>query len=602
MTGASLPENASVPEQRRKQLAQLLRDKARQEQAVFPASMAQRGVWFMQQVDPATHAYHLPFCVRVVSEIDVECAKSALQQLVDRHAMLRTTFRGDGQQVEMLVHGAGNACFAETDASGWTPKELQQEVERSFRQPFDLQDGPLVRLHLFHIRKTEHVFLLVLHHLICDGHSITLVLDDFIEFYRAEAAGRTPRLPPRPVDFPEIAIKHQQWLAGPAGERSRAYWIEHLAGEIPRLDLPATHPRLEAGAALSAVHSFQIDEPLCRKLTKLAQSSGVTLFNVLLAAHQTLLMRLSGQHDILVGVPMGGRTQPGYEGVVGHFINLVAIRGDLSGDPTFRELLGRTWLRLQGAVDNQEFPFPELVRLLRPTSRFEPTPLFRTMLNILKPASDAPMSFMLSPRPGRMNWGPLGISHFPLAALEEHYDLSVRVVETGGQLQVKLQYDAALFDSAVIGHFAGAFLELIKSITTDPDRPLSRLPLLAPPERERLLVSWNATAADYPRDAAVHQLLAEQAARTPGATALVAGESKVSYRELDAQANQLARYLRAQGVGRGDLVAVSAERSPELVLALLATLKAGAAYVPVDPDTRTTESNKCSRTAARASS
>ncbi len=581
MTGP--PENASPPEQRRRQLAQLLRDKARQSQTAHPASMAQRGVWFMQQVDSATHAYHLPFCVRVLSGMDADVAKSALQQLVDRHAMLRTTFHGDGRQVEMLVRGAGEAGFAETDARGWPDEELLRQAERSLREPFDLRRGPLVRLHLFHRGEADHVFLLVLHHLICDGHALTLLLDEFMECYEAGIAGRTPQLRPRAADFPELIARHRQWMASPAGEKSKAYWLERLAGEIPRLGLPATHPRREPGAPSSAVHSFEVDETLSRQLAALAQSCGVTLFNVLLAAYQTLLMRLSGQQDILVGVPMLGRTEASQGIVVGHFVNLVAIRGDLSGDPAFRELIARTWPQLHGAVENQEFPYPELVRLLRPGGSFEPNPLFRTMLNILKPPAGKPMTCMLSPRPEGMNWGALRITHFPVEALEEHYDLSVRVVETRGYLQVKMQYDAALFDAGIIERFAGVFLELLKSAVADPDKPLSRLETLSPAERGRMIEEWNATAADYPRDAAVHQLLAEQAARTPEAAALVFGETKLSYGELDRRANQLARYLRRQGLGRDDLVAVCAERSQELVIALLGVLKAGAAYVPVDP-------------------
>jgi amino acid adenylation domain-containing protein len=582
MTSANLPENISPAEQRRKLLAQLLRDKARLSQAVFPATTAQRGVWFMQQLDPTTHAYHLSFCVRVTSPIDPKCARSALQQLIDRHSMLRTTFRF-GQQLEMVVHGAGDAAFTQVDAAGWSDQELESSANRCFRQPFDLQNGPLVRLDLFSRSQTDHVFLLALHHLICDGWSLGIVIQEFMECYQAEAAGRPSQLPSRVADFSEFALGQQQRSAGPAAEQSKAYWLQRLSGGIPRLDLPTSHSSEESTATSSAVHYFDIDESLCRRLSELSQSCGVTLFGVILAAYQTFLMRVSGQQDILLGVPMAGRNQPGFEGVVGHFVNLVAVRGDLSGEPTFREFVARTWKELQSVVENQEFPFLELVRLLRPAGRTERNPFFRTILNILKPGPDHPMSFVLTRHADSTRWGPWIIRQFPLESLDEHYDLSVRVLDTTRSLQFKLQYDRNLFESDLIEQFGRCLQELLKSIADNPDRPLSQLSLLDPEDRGKMVVAWNATSAEYPRDKAVHQLLAEQALRTPDVTALVTVDAKLSYRELHRSTNRLAHYLRNQGIGRNELVAVCADRSSELVIALLGTLKAGAAYVPVDP-------------------
>ena len=582
MTVTSPPETPQ-PDQRRRQLAQLLREKARQSQTVYPASPAQRGVWFMQQMDPASHAYHLLFCARVLSPLDPDAAQGALGQLIDRHSMLRATFRSDGQQVEVVIQGAADPDFARIDAGEWSDEDLLLQVESTLRQPFDLQKGPLVRLRLFSRAETDHVFLLVVHHLVCDGASMGSLLEEFIECYQAALSGRAPVLTARTLDFPEFIRQQQERLAGPAGEKSKAYWLDKLAGEIPRLDLPTSHSFQEPVEVSSAIHFFEIDESLDRHLGKLAQSCGVTLFSLLLSIFQTLLMRLSGQEDIVIGIPMAGRTEPGYDGLVGHMVNLVPLRVDLSGEPSFRELTARTWTRLQGAIEHQEFPFSELVRLLRPNSRYDRYPFFRTCINILRPGPGDPTTCTATRGSQTMKWGPLKIAWFPVEALEEQYDLSLRIVEIGGRLYVKIQYDSMAFDAELISHFFRALVELMKSAIANPDLPITRLSILAPEDRERILVSWNDTSEDYPSDSALHEILAGQAAKTPDAIALVAGGTQLTYRELDQRANQLARYLRDQGIGRNDLVAVCADRSSELAIGLLATLKAGAAYLPVDP-------------------
>jgi hypothetical protein len=577
LTSRDHTKDTSATERPRKLLAQLLRDRARQSRTVVPATMAQRGVWFMQQRDPTTHAYHLSFCVRVMSAIEPASARLALRQLIDRHAVLRSTFRYAEGRLEMLVHGAGDAEFMEIDAAGWSIEEIQKGVERTLQRPFDLHNGPLLRLHLFSCRKMEHVFVLVLHHLICDGWSLAILLQEFMKYYQAEISGILPGIAPRTLDFPDVARQHQQWLASTACEKSKAYWLKRLGGGISRLSLPTSNSRLESTTIASAMCSFEIDETISAQLNAFARSRGVTLFSVLLAAYQILMMRLSGQSDIIVGVPMAGRTEPGYDGVVGHFVNLAAIRGDLSDDMSFQDFVDRTWRELQCAMENQNFPFLELIRLLRPAGRSERNPLFRTILNCLKAPPEHPLTCVLWRGAEVMQWGPLRVAHFPAETPEEQYDLSVRVVEAGQRLHVKLQYDCNLFDAQLIEHFGRCLTELLKSVTANPSRTLTRLDLLAPIDREQLLVVSNDTSADFPRNKGVHQLLAEQAARTPEATALAFRGSKLTYRELNRRANQLARYLQQQGVGRNDLVAVCAERSPELVIALIGTLKAGAA-------------------------
>jgi amino acid adenylation domain-containing protein len=585
MTTTERLQDVPVADQRRKLLAQLLRDKARLSNAVYTASTAQSGLWFMQQLDPTTHAYHLPFCVYVLSRINPDGVKNALQQLVDRHSMLRTTFRSSGQQVEMVVHGAGEAGFEQIDAQGWSDEKLKQEVERCLLLPFDLLNGPLIRLHLFSRSESEHVFLLVIHHIVCDGWSLMLVLHEFMALYQASISSAAPALPTRAAEFSEFVLQQQQRLAGPSGQQAKAYWVEQLARGIPALDLPTSRPRPEAypSRAASAVHYVTTDERLYNSLVRLAQSSGVTLASVILAAYQTLLMRLSGQQDIVVGMPMACRTQPGCEGVVGHFVNLVLIRGDLSQDPTFRDFIAQTSGKLQGAVENQDFPLVELVKLLRPLDRVEKAPLFRTMLNILKPLPDHPLSCALSRRTETTSWGPLKIARFPIEPLEENYDLAVRVHEIQQRLEIKIQFNCNLFDIDLIEHFTRCFLQLLESAAADPDCRLSRMRLLAAEDRERMLGSWNDTRAHYPSELCIHQLFEAQVERSPDAVAVAYESERLSYRQLNDAANRLAHYLRERGVAPDARVAICAERGIEMVVGLLGIMKAGGAYLPLDP-------------------
>jgi hypothetical protein len=579
MTAGSTGE-AALPGERRKQLAQLLREKARQSRAAFPASAAQRGVWFMQQMEPNTHAYHLACCLRVSSPIAPDRMKSALVDLIDRNSMLRTTFRGEDHKVEMIVQGAADPEFVTIAATGWSDAELQKAARQVLLEPFDLVNGPLLRLHLFSRGEADHVFLLVVHHLACDGASLRQLLAELMECYQS---GGPQRLPPRGMEMPEFIRRQQERLAGAEGEKSKAYWLDRLAGEIPRLNLPASRPSQESSAIRSEFHFFEIEEVLCRRIMALARTCGVTPFSLLLSAYQTLLMRLCGQEDIVVGVPMGGRLHPESEGIIGHLVNLVPIRGDLSGDPSFRKLIARTLRNIHGAIEHQEFPYQELVRLVRPNGRFERYPLFRTCFNMLKILPADPLVCNLWKGSGCVQWGPLQVASFPLEPLDEQYDLSLRVVELEGRLQVKVQYDSSLYDAELIEHYCRCLVELLRSCTSNPDLPLSKLTILPANDRERMLNGWNETAADYPRDTTVHKLIAEQAARTPDAIAVVFEGERLSYRELNGRANQLAGYLRSRGIGRNDLVAVCAERSLELVIGLLATLKSGRAHRIDDP-------------------
>ncbi len=584
---------------RRRRLAQLLRQKARGHYVTTATSIAQRGVWFMQRMDPDSKAYHVSFCARVLSSFDSGSAESALQQLVDRHQMLRATFVYAGDELKTLIHGAGEPEFAEIDAWGWDEAELRRRVEDAFNKPFDLTTGPLVRMIIFRRGPEDHVLLLVLHHLVCDGWSMGLLLKEFIECYEADLLNRAPRLAPLEMDFQDFAVRQREWLTSEAGRRSRDYWVDRLSGDIPSLVFPTDPSAGDNGDGRHGIHSFEIDDRLRRDLTRVAQSCGVTVFGVLLAIYQVFLMRVSGQEDIVVGVPMAGRGESGREGVVGHFINLVATRVDLQGNPSFRAVVAKSWQDLQNAVDHQEFPFLEIVRLSRPGSRSGRAPFFRTLLNVLKPSANDPVSdLLMSSHAEPVRLGPLTLSLFQLDAVEEPYDLSCRIIDGPHTLSVKIQYDTAIFTDEAVIRLSGCLTQLMDAITADPDRSvwdhavqgLDKRPggvVVTPPlvdQAERVLVidGFNVTSR-FLTPSTLPSLLESQAIRAPVAIALIFGEETMGYAELDAHSNRLGRFLAARGIGPEGVVALALPRSIDLVVAMLGVLKAGAAFMPLDP-------------------
>ena len=575
------PQAADPPP--RKRLAQLLRDKARHVIATVPTSIAQRGVWYMQQTEPASAAYHVSFCIRVVSPLDTLCAREALQLLVDRHAMLRATFHHRGEELEMEIPGAGEADFEQIDAQGLADSELQESVQLAYNKPFDLANGPLVRMHIFSRAPGDHVLLLTFHHLICDGWALGILLHEFIELYEAELSGRNPNLPVKSVDFDHFVSRQREWLASNEGAKSERYWLEQLQGDLPELHMPTYGTDARTTKAGPGVHDFEINRSLLKALSATAQDCGITLFGLLLAAYQAFLVRVSGQDEVLVGVPMAARDQDGCEGVVGHFVNLVAMRARVDGNPSFRTFARGVWADLQKAIEHQQYPFLELVRKIRPTGRSSAVPLFRTHLNILKVSPGSPMASVLAPDKAASNWGPLQISEYPVQVVEEAYDLAVRIVETNESLKVKIQYDLSKFTPEAVDHLSACLLELLSAIAKDPDCGLRQLALLPPKTRESMLNGWNETSRRFGGPALVSGMVEAQAQQSQDAFALVYENEALTYGELDARSNRLARQLLTEGLKQGDVVAVCAGRSIDLVVALLASLKAGIVYVPIDP-------------------
>jgi hypothetical protein len=472
---------------KRKLLSDLLRRRASQGQQRFEASPNQQAICFMQLLDPASPIYNLHSCIRVESLMYLDFLRATFQHLVDRHAMLRAVFQ-PGEVQSLLIRGTMEAPFAQIDASGWSDVKLTQQVHRAFAEPFDLEKGPLVRFRLFTRGPLDHVLLIVAHHLICDGWSLFLIRHEFREICRAAENGLPrPNFPVPPVEFWDYLRENKALLDGPAGQKLQAYWRTQLSGPVPPLHLYREYQRPLEHTGLLGEHHFVLDEKRYEKLTALAKAQGVTLFTVVFAAYQAMLARTSHQEDFLVGFPVSGRTRVEYEGVVGHFVNMVVLRCNLAGDPTFRELLVRTWTQLCGALANQEYPYCRLAPFLR-SERSDPHALLtQVMINYLRVTQDdkvVDLHFAETDAPG--DWGRPDVKPFPLKAVGERYDLALRLMDPGQKLFGRLQYNTDLFDPNAAGAFANGMVVLLDHAADQPDLPLSqyRVISLSQPEPE----------------------------------------------------------------------------------------------------------------------
>jgi amino acid adenylation domain-containing protein len=415
------------------------------------------------------------------------------------------------------------------------------------------------------------VLLLVIHHITFDGWSARVFVEELAALYDAFVAGKPSPFPELPIQYADFAHWQRQWLQGEVLERQLSYWKEKLAGSLPSLDLPTDRPRPAVQTHCGARQSSVLSSFPLQALKALSRQEGVTLFMTLLAAFKVLLYRYTGQDDIAVGSPIAGRTHVETEGLIGFFVNTLVLRTDLSGNPTFRELLGRVREVALGAYAHQDLPFEKLVEALQPERDLSRTPLFQVMFNL----ENIPTKAVKTPS--------LSIDEFEFDSGVSQFDLALEVIEKDEGLSCLLNYSTDLFDAATIERMLGHYQTLLEGIVADPEERIGVLPLLTEAERHQLLVEWNDTQADYPKDSCIHQLFEAQVERTPDAVALAFKDQQLTYHELNTRANQLAHYLRKRGVEPGVLVSICVERSLEMVVGILGILKAGGAYVPLDP-------------------
>jgi amino acid adenylation domain-containing protein len=541
---------------------------------VFPTSFAQQRLWFLDRLEPGSSTYNVAQAFRLTGQLQRTALERSLTEIVQRHEMLRTRFSEiEGEPAQIIDAPAQPPLkiisLLEVPAEA-RESEARRWIEEEAHRPFDLTKTPLFRAALLELDEAEHILLLTMHHIVSDGWSMGVLYRELSSLYEAFCRSEIPSLPDLPIQYVDYAVWQRQWLQGEVLEQQLSYWKQQLSG-VPVLELPADRPRPAMRTFRGARKSAVFPKALCDELKALSRREGVTLFMTLLAAFQTLLHRYTGQHDIVVGSPIAGRTRAEIEALIGLFINTLVLRGDLSGDPKFTELLARVRKAALEAYEHQELPFEKLVEELNPWRDPSRSLLFQVML-ALQNAPKTPLALT-----------GLRVRPVDIEGETVKFDLTLSMEEGAGPLKATLGYSTDLFEQATISRMLGHFQTLLQGIVANPEQRISELPILTEAERRRLLVEWNDTKRDYPKEKCVHELFEEQAERTPNAVAVLFEGGQLTYRELNRRANQLAHHLRRLGVGPETLVGLCVERSPEMVVGLLGILKTGGAYVPLDP-------------------
>ncbi|HEX6292064.1 MAG TPA: amino acid adenylation domain-containing protein, partial [Herpetosiphonaceae bacterium] len=545
----------------------------------LPLSFAQQRLWFIDQLQPDGIAYNVPLAFRLTGALDVEALERSLNTIVARHESLRTTFAlgtpaEAGQPVQIIVptlHVPLRLIDLQSSPDHERDAAAGRLATDEARSRFDLARGPLFRAALLRLDDRTHDLILTMHHIVSDGWSMSVFMSELSALYDAAVRG-TPDahgLPALPIQYADYAAWQHEWLRGEALSAQLAYWKQQLA-DVPVLSLPTDRPRPALPSNEGQSEAFTLPLAVGEGLIALSRREGVTLFMTLLAAWQVLLSRYSHQSDIAVGIPSANRTRQETQGLIGYFVNTQVVRTDLSGNPAFREVLRRVREVVLGAFANQDVPFEQVVDAVQPVRDLSHNPLFQVMF-ALQNAPMAPLQLTnVTVQPQRVAYG------------TAKFDMSLDLVETPSGLVGALEYSTDLFDATTIRRMLAHFTTLLEGIAANPDHRLAALPLVTESERQQLM-AWNPPATPYPQDRAVHVLVAEQAARTPDAVAVIFPDEHCTYAELNRRANQLAHYLQSLGVGAGTPVGICLERSLTFVVAVLGILKAGGAYVPLDP-------------------
>jgi len=546
-------------------LADLLRQRARKRVSA-PLSFAQQRLWFLDQLEPGSPLYNVHSALRLEGQINIAALERSFAFMVHRHETLRTTFElHDGQPVQVISPEL-DLLVEHMDV---TESAINTVLEEEALRPFDLATGPLLRVKLLHLGTDDHVLSLTMHHIVSDAWSIGVLIGEMGKLYKAFSKGESPSLPELPIQYADFARWQHDWLKGDVRATQLEYWRKQL-DDVATLQLPADRPRPLMRSHRGSRQSFTLPRDLSLALIKLARTESVTLFTVLLAAWQTLLSRYTGQTDIAIGTPIANRNRFETEALIGFFVNTLVLRTDLAGNPTFRELLERVFSVVLDAQAHQDVPFEKIVEELQLERSLSYTPLFQVMFAL----HNAPEQ--------KVGLRDLKLTSIDVARLTARFDLTFELFEHAGDIGGALEYSTDLFEAATITRLLSHYHRLLTAIADNPDQRILELPLLTAEERQ-LLFEWNEVVPQTMPQRPLHALFEEQMERNPEAVAVVLGDERVTYRELNARADKVADQLRRLGVGPETFAGILMERSVEMVVAILGILKAGGAYLPLDP-------------------
>jgi amino acid adenylation domain-containing protein len=554
-----------------------------EQQTPFSLSHGQQALWLIHELAPDSSAYNVAFALAFKDPLDVAAIRENFRFLVQRHPALRTVMNADGPEVSQRVLEQPDFGFEVIDAASWDEARLKQEVAEAYARPFDLATGPLFRVHLFERGEGDFIILLVAHHIICDGWSLWVLIDAFGEL----CEGNPDDNAPLPISYGDYVDWQQRLLNGVEGEKLWAFWRQRLGGALPVLNLPTDRPRPLVQTYAGSTSRFLLPRELSARLSAFARDNGATDYMVLLAVYNVLLHRYTGQTEFLVGCPTSGRNSDTLSGLVGHFINPVVMRSDLSGDPSFQDFLIDTRAVVLDALAHQEYPFSLIVEKIQPVRDPGCSPIFQTDFTLQRPQQAKGIIDMMIPdgaEAAPLQWGSFDPVPYEIDQQEGQFELSFEAVEGAGSYFCFLKYNTDLFDAATMERMGGHLRNLLESVLDTPDEKISRLPMISAGERKMLLHHFNDTAADYPNNTTITLLFEEQAARTPDKIAIVHGQQSETYSQLNARANRIAALLRSLAVMPGDFVGILDSRGVDFLAAILGILKAGGAYVPIDPD------------------
>jgi amino acid adenylation domain-containing protein len=533
-------------------------------------------MWFLNQLEPNSPFYNYAMAMRLTGMLQVDSLQNALNEIIRRHEILRTTYVQQNDSPVQVISPELKIDLPAVDLTA-IPAEFREQEARQIATVqsghiFDLRTGPLIRASLLKLANEDHVLLLNIHHIATDGWSVWQLAKELAPIYDAFCQNNRSPLPDLPVQYADFAVWQRTWLQGDTLERQLEYWKQQMRGAPATLDLPTDRPRPPVQGFRGAAHEFRLPAEITARFAYITQSLGVTPFMTLLAAFQVLMYRYSGQEDVVIGSVIANRNRAETEGMMGFFANTVPLRVTLNGDPSFRELLLRVKEAALGAYANQDVPFEHLVSALNPERSLSYNPMVQVLFSLQNLAE---REFKLA----GVKLQPLGGSIGTSAKL----DLAYFLVQGADGFSGRIEYNTDLFDATTIERMLCHYFQLLEAALKDPEQQVSQLPLLTAEERQQILVEWNSTEAEYPREECLHNLFELQAERSPSAIACQFESELITYEDLNQRANQVAHYLQRQGIGPGQRVGVYVERSLNMMIGLLGIQKSGAAYVPLDP-------------------